>query len=252
MTRIADLTEHELHEFADRHERIALLFSAGKDSGACLKLLRPYIAKVTVIWANPGDAYPETENYMAAVRDNVPVFVEAKGDQPAFVRSRGYPVDMLPFESTPVGRVAAADEPEMKLVLLNECCAWNMWIPLWNALKASKATGCVRGDKHADAWRPKIGNRELVDGVEYHLPLRAWSDDEVVEYLGELLPASYRRGHQASFDCMSCTAYTHHNPGRLRELAALHPEKFEEVRPVLWHLRKKAFHFLTDLQGELA
>lgn len=239
-------------EFAGRHEKIALLFSGGKDSVACLKLLRPHIDQVTVIWANPGDPYPETQNYMAAVRNHVPVFIEAKGDQPQFVKDFGHPVDMLPFESTPVGRLTAGDKPDMKLVPLDLCCGTNMWKPLWDALKASGATGCVRGDKRADHWRPRFDSGANIDGVEYLMPLFACCDDEVIAFCGDELPTSYRRGNPSSFDCMTCTAYIAHNRGRVRELADIDREKYIEVHKVLWHVRFKAFGYLSALQGELA
>ena len=42
------------------HERVALELSGGKDSVACLYLLRHQLHKITVYWLNTGDAYPET------------------------------------------------------------------------------------------------------------------------------------------------------------------------------------------------
>lgn len=40
----------------DRHERVVLFFSGGKDSLTCLLLLRPYWDRLTVCWINTGAA----------------------------------------------------------------------------------------------------------------------------------------------------------------------------------------------------
>jgi phosphoadenosine phosphosulfate reductase len=240
-----------LAEFVARHEKIALLFSGGKDSVACLKLLRPHLEKVWVLWANPGDPYPETLGLMRKVRESVPHFFEARGEQPQFVKDFGHPVDMLPFESTAIGRLTAGDKPEMKLVSLDQCCNANMWIPLFRALRATGATGCVRGDKNLDEWRPRFASGAFLDGIEYHLPLFSCSDDEVLDFVGDDLPTSYRRGHPSSFDCMTCTAYLSHNTGRIRELAQLDQAKYIEVHHVLWHMRGKATKYLDAMESSL-
>lgn len=241
----------QLATFVARHARVALLFSSGKDSAACLELLRPHIERVVVLWSNPGDPYPETLDYMADVRRSVPHFVEAQGIQPEWVRDHGRPVDMVPFESTPMGRLTAGNKPAPKLVSLDACCNRNMWGPLWHELKASGATGCVRGDKQADIWRPRLANGDCVDGIEYHFPLSDWHDPEVFWFLGDKTPNTYKRGHVASFDCMSCTAYLSHQRGRIAELRHQHPMKFAEVAPVLMYLRDKARHLHSLIDDEL-
>jgi 3'-phosphoadenosine 5'-phosphosulfate sulfotransferase (PAPS reductase)/FAD synthetase len=244
-------TATKLAEFVERHEQLALLFSGGKDSIACLELLRPAIDKVTVLWSNPGDPYPETLALIESVRNSVPRFVEIRSDVLQWHQDFGRPVDMLPFENSPVGRLVAGDKPAPKMVLLDQCCNANMWRPLFTALHESKATGCVRGDKRSDPWRPRFESNTTIDGVEYHLPLLEWSDEEVFGFVGDAKPASYARGHKASFDCMTCTAYLQHNPGRLRELAELDPMKYHTVMPVLWLQRDAALGYAAHLEDEL-
>lgn len=243
-------TRAQLMAFCERHEQVALLFSGGKDSLACLELLRPVIEKVTVIWSNPGDPYPETISLMERIKRSVPSFVEAKGAVHSFHQDFGWPVDMVPFESTPLGRMCAGDTPEPKLVQLDQCCNANMWLPLFEALRGSDATGCVRGDKRVDEWRPRFESNASINGVEYHLPLMEWVDQDVFKFIGDAVPASYSRGHPASFDCMSCTAYLQHNPGRVRELGEKYPVAYNAVHKVLWHQREKTFKYLTRLVEE--
>jgi PP-loop superfamily ATP-utilizing enzyme len=48
----------------DRHAKAILFFSGGKDSLACLHLLREYWDRVLVVWANPGEALPELRAQM--------------------------------------------------------------------------------------------------------------------------------------------------------------------------------------------
>jgi 3'-phosphoadenosine 5'-phosphosulfate sulfotransferase (PAPS reductase)/FAD synthetase len=57
----------------ERHKpgKAVLQFSGGKDSLACLLLLRPWWDRLTVMWVNTGAAFPETLELMEAVRSRV-------------------------------------------------------------------------------------------------------------------------------------------------------------------------------------
>lgn len=241
-----DTARAELAAFVDRHELVALQLSAGKDSAACLKLLRQHIARVVVVWANPGAPYPETVEYMAQVRRSVPRFVVGHGHQPEFIEQHGWPADSVPFEATHIGRLCShVDAPP--LVSVADCCGANLWGPMYGTTVATGATGIVRGDKHADALRPPMNHGEVIDGREYHFPLRHWLDAEVLEFLGDDAPASYRRGLTSSLDCITCTAYLSHNPGRVRELRTLDPAAYVQVQPVLMWMHGRALKHLQEL-----
>ena len=225
-----------LREFMARHERVALMFSAGKDSAACLKLLRPYIARVTVIWCNPGRPYPEVVEYMAKVKASVPRFVEARGAQPEYIRQHGYPADMVPWEATPTGRQCVhRNTATFRLVFPYECRWANMWQPALRALDASGCTGVVRGEKLVD--RPlALPLEQYFAAREYFRPLLELSDAEVIDFLGEDLPPGYAEGLTGSLDCMNCTAFLARNPTRLQYLRRHHPEVYREVGPVLLYM----------------
>ena len=70
-----------------------LEFSGGKDSIACLMLLKDELHDITVLWADSGDAFPETVEQMEKVREMCPNFQIAKGNQPELIKENGYPAD---------------------------------------------------------------------------------------------------------------------------------------------------------------
>jgi 3'-phosphoadenosine 5'-phosphosulfate sulfotransferase (PAPS reductase)/FAD synthetase len=81
------------------HENTVLQFSGGKDSLACLFLLREQWDEMTVLWVNAGAAFPETVGLMEKIRALVPHFLEVRTNQPAQVAELGYPVDVLPLRN---------------------------------------------------------------------------------------------------------------------------------------------------------
>jgi 3'-phosphoadenosine 5'-phosphosulfate sulfotransferase (PAPS reductase)/FAD synthetase len=238
MTDHLEDTLHALEGFMTRHQRVALMFSAGKDSAACLELLSPWLRQVVVYWVNPGRPYPEVLEYMAQVACKVPNFVQVKGAQPAYVAAHGYPADVVPWEATPIGRLCEVAEPApVALVQPHECRWANMWAPAMEALRASNCTGIIRGDKLAD--RPVVLPLATeYEGREYLQPLRHWTDAQVLEFLGDHLPPGYRDGLTGSLDCMTCTAFLSRNPNRLLYLREHHPEVFAEVAPVLAYMSR--------------
>jgi phosphoadenosine phosphosulfate reductase len=236
----------ELAEFMNRHDRVVLQFSAGKDSAACLKLLRPFLSKVEVIWANPGDPYPEVVEYMSHIRSSVPHFTEATGSVKRFISEWGYPADAAPFEGSALGRLASGNK--IKIIPLNQCCAHNMWGPMWEATKRAKVTGVIRGQKESDPLKAPLGGFVKVGDYEYFMPLHNWTDAQVFEYLGDEVPQSYKRGLKTSLDCKSCTAYAGHNPGRLVDLAIVDPKTYDEIKPVVDWLTDRARENLDNLQ----
>jgi 3'-phosphoadenosine 5'-phosphosulfate sulfotransferase (PAPS reductase)/FAD synthetase len=237
-----------LSDFIDRHARIVLLFSAGKDSAACLKLLRPHLDHVLVAWANPGNPYPETVDYMVGVQHTVPHFTVTPGHQPLFIKLHGYPADVMPFAATPTGRGATrSDGP--RLVPMEQCCRANLWEPMHKVVVDYGATGCIRGDKACDQLRSNVSSGQWHGGFEFHFPLWDWTEQQVLDYLGDDLPPSYRRGLKTSLDCMNCTAYQAENPGRMADLREHYPQAYAEVAPIVFWMRDTAKRHLAALEA---
>ena len=61
------MTHDEIAAVLDKHKKIALQCSGGKDSLALLHLMWPFWDKLTVYWLDTGDSFPETEERMASV-----------------------------------------------------------------------------------------------------------------------------------------------------------------------------------------
>jgi hypothetical protein len=142
----------------DRHERIGLCFSGGKDSLVLLDLLRPFCARICVYNVNTQDLLPETlevvrhaEAMTAGKIGNwCEITTNARGWQEKF----GMPSDLVPFNCTDMGRalVNGAAGP-IHLVERMKCCGANLGQPLIRKMAADGITLSIRGTRRDDpAW----------------------------------------------------------------------------------------------------
>lgn len=214
----------------DRHERAFLQFSGGKDSLACLHLLRAYWDKITVVWVNTGDAFPETLAQMEEVARLVPHFLEIRSDQPRQIAEKGWPVDVLPIRATVLGKSYEPNElPLMQPYAM--CCAENIWLPLHAAMKAYGATLLIRGTRLQDVKKSHVRSGAAHDGIEHWFPIEDWTADQVRGWLDEngvALPANYAV-MDTSLDCQHCTAYLYENGGKFAYMKARHPSLHAEI-----------------------
>lgn len=216
--------------FFARNKKVALQFSAGKDSAACLWMLQPYWDQLTVVWCHRGNPYPETLEYMDKIAKLVPRFAVVSGQQPQWIADNGYPVDVVPASMEGPGSVASG--ASVKVAPFWKCCQANAWEPLREWVKQGHYDGIIRGQKGSDKMKAPLTNGDTVDGVEYCFPLENFSDLDVVRFLGEKLPASYLRGLETSLDCINCTAYVSDNVARINELRHTTPAVYKEIRIV--------------------
>lgn len=216
-----------------RADDIAVLqFSGGKDSLACLYLLREHWDRLIVAWVNTGAAYPETVALMERVRKMMPNFLEIQSDQPSNVVLNGPPSDIAPIRNMPQGRVYTQyDGAPIQSFL--ECCSVNIWQPMADAVKTLKATVIIRGQKLSDQRKSALRDGDFDGSVRYWFPIESWSDDDVRAYLRAQdveLPAHYAYT-KTSLDCWSCTAYLDENFGRLRHMRKEQPEMWQKIEP---------------------
>lgn len=233
----------------ERHERIALQFSGGKDSLACLYLMRPYWDRLTVYWLDTGDAFPETKALAERVAGMVPRFERVQGKQPETIVQFGIPSDIVPADATPVGIMA-----KRRGVLIQDrysCCLRALMLPMHERMKEDGITLVIRGQKELDRLRAPIQSGQVDDGIEYLFPIEDWSDDEVFAYLRENnvdLPRFYEK-LRASPDCMTCSAYW--EEGRAAYLKQYHPEAYEEYQSRLNSISDAAAEAISNFNTEI-
>ncbi|AOJ09665.1 phosphoadenosine phosphosulfate reductase family protein [Burkholderia mayonis] len=217
-----------MKEIIERHKRIALQFSGGKDSIALLHLMRPYWDRLTVYWLDTGDSFPEAREIVEQVDRMVPRFERIEGRQPSVIAQFGIPSDIVPANATPIGIAAKGGG-----VLIQDrysCCMRSLMMPMHEQMKADGITLVIRGQKASDRMRSPIKSGHVEDGIEYLFPLEAWDDSRVFAFLreqGVALPRYYEV-MRASPDCMSCSAYW--EDGRAAYLKRHHPEAYEECQ----------------------
>ncbi|OWY39388.1 hypothetical protein CEK28_08700 [Xenophilus sp. AP218F] len=207
-----------------QHARIALQVSGGRDSLACLFLLRPWWDKLTVYWLNSGDAFPEVAEIMAKVRALVPHFVEVDGRQPDIIRQHGIPSDIVPASATPIGIMGQGGGA---LIQGRYDCCWRVLMqPLHQRMRDDGITLLARGQKNADALKSPLRDGDVLDGFTYLFPIQDWSEEQVDAYLAtqEIQPGPFYASMGSTPDCMTCSAWWDEN--RAQYLKARHPAHY--------------------------
>ncbi|MBV8500758.1 MAG: phosphoadenosine phosphosulfate reductase family protein [Paucibacter sp.] len=229
-----DQAQARIEEAVAQFDLVALQLSGGKDSLACLQLARPWWDRIHVVWANAGDTVPETRAQMDAIKAMVPHFHEVQGQAVQTQQTAGWPVDMVPAGSSPLGRMLDPDQEHPALVGRYECCAHNVWLPMHKALAAAGVKALIRGQRDDErlrnsAYRHGSIVREINASIV--LPIQEWTALQVFEYLKREdvpIPAQYAYG-LTSLDCLHCTAYMHEREPLLRYLRDHHTAAAAEV-----------------------
>jgi 3'-phosphoadenosine 5'-phosphosulfate sulfotransferase (PAPS reductase)/FAD synthetase len=199
----------------------ALHFSGGKDSLACLYLMRDRWSEIYVMWVNTGAADPSIVEYMDGWKERLPYFVEVKSDQPANVAQFGWPSDVVPARNTALGSQVCGGGPLIQSCY--DCCLANIWYPLHRATLELGVSTVIKGQRASDKRKSTATNGQQVAGVTYRMPIEAWSDTDVFDYLAgvnAIMPPGYGRGETTSRDCWDCTGYLDENAKRIANLDA--------------------------------
>lgn len=216
-------------EVLDRHEKTVLMFSGGKDSVACLYLLRPYLHKITVMWLNTGNFFPENVELVHKLAADIPNFIEVKSDVESFKAQYGIPSDIVPIHNTALG-LEATENHGLKIVSGYECCAHNYWNPMSNAVADFGATLIIRGQRNEEAAKSTIRSGHVENGVEYFFPIEDWTKDQVLSYLVEqdFEVPEWFHFEESSLDCINCTAFLHWMADRGEYMERVHPVEHAE------------------------
>jgi 3'-phosphoadenosine 5'-phosphosulfate sulfotransferase (PAPS reductase)/FAD synthetase len=182
--------------------KIALQFSGGIDSLACLWITRG-MPNVTVYWGKTDGAYPDMEHYIRSCckAAELPLRI-VEGDRG--IAEHGYPNDA---------------DPESVFA----CCSRGLWKPMHQAMVDDGVEVVIRGQRDDDLLRAAIGNGYRDDrGITYLFPLAVWDRYQVVQYVNDVCPhlvhESYSMGEVTGRDCWDCTGYLFDNAQRIINL----------------------------------
>ena len=232
-----------------QHERIALSFSGGKDSLACVHMLRDYLKDITVYHLDTGDLLPEMAASVSRVELGVPNFVRIETHVARWIERHGLPTDLLPYSTHPVGR--AMGEPKVKLAPRYDCCYSNLMKPPFDRVVADGNTLLIRGTKAVDMKRLPVQSGDNSNGISYWYPLQAWSNEDVMRYLRENdvpIPRVYETMTNAP-ECARCSAWW--GEGRGAYLKAHHPELYKDYATRLRVVAGELAPILDNLEVEL-
>lgn len=219
-----------------QHKNVALSFSGGKDSLACVYLMREHLPNLTVYHMDPGDMLPETKAVVAHVKTMAARFVHLHGDVHSWQERHGLPTDLVPHTAHPMGQLMQGVGP--KLVSRYDCCRENLMRPVWDAIRADGVTLVIRGSKRSDPASKGNQDGMSADGVTLCLPIWDWSDADVFAYLAEQgAPISrvYQEGATTP-DCATCSGWWEEK--RAAYLRKHHPE--------LWAVYGAKLKVVTD------
>jgi 3'-phosphoadenosine 5'-phosphosulfate sulfotransferase (PAPS reductase)/FAD synthetase len=207
-----------------------LQFSGGKDSLACLYLLKEQWEDLWVVWMNAGAPWPQTVEQMDEVRKLVPHFIEITGRVFEQNENFGIPADVVPIVNSVQGQMARGKTLTTIQSWMN-CCGMNIWGPLHDKMQELKPQRIYRGQRKDEKYRSLLASGMVIDGVEYIFPLEDWTEKQVNDFLidyGVKIPDYYQYSDK-SLDCWHCTAYLDERIRQIQWLKATFPERYRTV-----------------------
>lgn len=239
-----------MDQIISRHSKIALQLSGGRDSIACLYLMRPYWDRLVVYWCDTGAAYPETVALMTKIHDMVPNFAVIQGRQPAVIKEHGIPTDILPASSTPMGIFGSGGGLPMQDRY--SCCLRSLMLPLHERMINDGITLIIRGQKNADRLKSTVRSGEVHDGIEFFFPIEDWTTKQVMDYLkaeDAPIPRFYEMLNSAP-DCMTCTAWW--EEGAAKYLKRYHHHQYQSNQVRLDAIKQAVSQHIAAFNVEVA
>ena len=233
----------------ERHKKMALLASGGKDSTACLYLLRDHLDRIKVYTLDTGDLLPEVRDVVCQIEAMCPHFVRIETNVRAWIAANGLPSDLIPHSAHPVAR--RMGEERTVLVPRYDCCWHNLMEPLFRRVVEDGNTLLIRGSKSVDMNRLPMASGDVLDGIELWLPIQDWSNDEVFAYLRSVgAPLSRVYDYVTnSPECARCSAWW--GEKRAAYLRQYHPALFDDYRCRMTAVMRELQAPLTNLATEM-
>lgn len=195
----------------------ALALSGGKDSMACLHLMRDTLD--CAIYIDTGYAYPETLAMIDYARRMLEVH-RVRSQRPMAI-----PSDVVPADWTVDGQAYTTAKP-VTITSYHECCYTSLAMPLMNAAKVLGVTELVCGQRNDESHKATSRDGDMVGGIKRLHPIEDWSELQVLTYLEAKMavPPHFYAVKHSSLDCYDCTGYRKQSADRVTWTHARHPE----------------------------
>tara|TARA_R110000824_G_scaffold315459_1_gene502610 strand:- start:43 stop:756 length:714 start_codon:yes stop_codon:yes gene_type:complete len=209
-------------------------FSGGKDSIVCLHLFKND-PDITAINVNTGAAFPHIEKHIQKTCDNfgiplITILLEKSVIE--WQKENGLPADIIPWDSTPYMQQVSKNSFGATLVPSINCCSANIHLPMEKFIIENNVTDIIRGSKACDTL-VGVPDGHIENGITYHSPLWAWSDEDVFNYIKMYdisLPDNYKDPDSDSLDCWNCTGHMGKTgAARIRYVKENLPEHYDEL-----------------------
>lgn len=232
-----------------RHRKIALSFSGGKDSLACVYLMRAHLHRITLYHLDTGDLLPEVVEIVEHVKAFAPAFVHVRSDVAGWIAEHGLPSDLVAHSAHPIGRMMG--EHKVKVVSRYDCCGENLMRPIYERMRDDGNTLLIRGTKACDMQKLPATSGDDTDGMEIFYPLLSWSHANVMSYLRNVgAPICRVYEHQPNApECARCPAWW--SEGRAAYLRQYHPALFADYRTRLHAVAAEIHKPLQHLRREM-
>lgn len=201
----------------------ALAFSGGKDSMACLHLMRDSLD--CAIYVNTGFAYPETLALVEYARGILPVH-EVRTDRKGQNDAYGIPADVVPVDWTVEGQIFGGKKP-FSIQSSLRCCAANIMVPLWSKAIELGVTELVIGQRDDELKTSPARDGDTVLGIKRVQPLEKWTTTQVLQFLDTKMdvPRHYSLS-RSSLDCYDCPGFRKHSEDLIEWTLEHHPDLY--------------------------
>ena len=217
-----------LADLFDRHERVFMAFSGGKDSLTLLDRCEPWRGRGTLLWVNTGHMAPFMADFVRSHAGRYDL-VELAPEQPMMDQwaEIGTPADIVPVE-----HVAGMDWRAPRLQAWVLCCFTHRNKPIHDYLeRLGQRYAFLNGQRESDRGATVNGLATVMPGqAEVSLPIWTWSTADVLAYVEahgiQLHP--HHAEVPTSIECICCPANL--SSEKLRLLDRLYPEEAASIR----------------------
>lgn len=236
----------------EKSRNAVLQFSGGKDSTALIHLMRPWLDRITVIFAETGATFPHLVKHIEDTCKRLGAkftVVHPPVDVFRHTQDHGLPSDVVPVEASALASFFLNPPPKQILQPYTQCCRAMLWEPMLKYCRDNDVDLVLRGSKKADS-RVGVGPNVVVEGITYESPLWDWTDDDVYAYLkeqGAPLPAHYDKIND-SLDCWMCTAHLgHHGDEKMKYIRENYPDLWPIVSERMGRVRNVLVSEMTRI-----